>query len=108
MIRQNGNDQRAQRLKDRREATVAKEILERYVGRYPLTRNGFELVVTMEGDRRLTAESVGQFKYPLFAESETSFFFKDVDAEIEFAKDPNGAVTLVLHHGSFHEKAAKQ
>ena len=54
------------------------------------------------------AESVGQFKYPLFAESETSFFFKDLDAQIEFAKDANGGIThLVLHRGSVQEKGPK-
>jgi len=38
----------------------------------------------------LTAQFSGQAKAPLFAESETRFFQKAIDAEIEFGKDENG------------------
>jgi hypothetical protein len=40
----------------------------------------------------------GQGKVPLFAESETMFFPKGINAEIEFPKDAKGpAVQLTLH-----------
>jgi hypothetical protein len=46
------------------------------------------------------AQITGQPKLTLFAESERSFFYKAVDAQVEFAKDEKGAVTrLVLHQG---------
>ena len=107
VVRQNGGQQIAPRVKERNQIAVAPDILQRYVGRYALPRPGFALVITMEGGQ-LVAESIGQFKYPLFAESQTSFFFKDVDAQIDFEKDVNGAATyLVLHRGSVHEKAPK-
>ena len=45
-------------------------------------------------------------KIPLFAESETKFFPKVMDAEIEFLKDDKGAVThLVVHQGPAEIKA---
>ena len=54
-------------------------------------------------------ESIGQFKYPLFAESETHFFFKDVEAEIEFPANAKGEFAqLVLHRGSVHETATRK
>jgi hypothetical protein len=109
VVRQNGREQKAPRLVERKQVTapIANEVLQRYVGRYALPRAGFAFVVTLEGGR-LMAESIGQFKYPLYAESETSFFFKDVDAQIEFVKDAKDGVThLVLHRGSVHEKALK-
>ncbi len=45
----------------------------------------------------------------LFAESETKFFLKVVDAEIEFFKDDKGIVThLMLHQGAAEIKAPRK
>jgi len=79
LLRQNGGQQVGQRLKERKQIAVPENILQEYAGRYALPRLGFEFVITVEGGR-LTAESVGQFKYPLFADTETNFFFKHVAA----------------------------
>jgi hypothetical protein len=46
---------------------------------------------------------------PIFAESETKFFPKVVDAQIEFVRDSTGAVThMVLHQGPAEIKAVKK
>jgi hypothetical protein len=51
----------------------------------------------------------GQPRFPVFAESETRFFLKVVDAQIEFANDDKGAVTSVtLHQGGRDQKAARK
>jgi hypothetical protein len=48
-------------------------------------------------------------KVPIFAESETMFFPKVVDAEIEFFKNEKGQVThLVLHQGGRDTKALRK
>jgi hypothetical protein len=47
---------------------------------------GFDLVITLEGNQ-LVSQATGQTKIPLYAESETKFFPKVMDAEIEFLKD---------------------
>ncbi|MGH9855824.1 MAG: hypothetical protein ACREBD_38810 [Blastocatellia bacterium] len=48
----------------------------------------------------LIAGPAGQPKAELFAESETKFFFKTVDAQVTFVKDDKGVVThLILHEG---------
>jgi hypothetical protein len=108
LLIQNGRQQRVQRLKERKQITVPQNVLQGYAGRYALARSGFEFIVTVEGGR-LMAESVGQFKYPLFAETETHFFFKHVAAEIDFLKDAEGRVTsLTFRRGSLEEKAERK
>ncbi|HEY2014790.1 MAG TPA: serine hydrolase [Bryobacteraceae bacterium] len=96
ILHQGGRDQKALKKSDtveqRKEIKVARKILEQYVGTYEL-RPGFDLVVTLEGDQLMT-QATGQGKIPIFAESETRFFPKVMDAEIEFSGDH-----LVLRQG---------
>ena len=86
-------------LSDLKEVQVSREILGKYVGTYQLAPN-FNIVISLEGGR-LMAEGSGQPKYPLFAESETRFFVKDLDApEIEFTRNQKGeATSLTIHQG---------
>lgn len=91
----------------RDEVPVSTDILETYVGFYPLTPD-FALTVTVEnGD--LWAQATGQDNYQIFPESETEFFYTVVDAQITFTKDDAGNVTgLVLHQGGRNTPAPKQ
>jgi CubicO group peptidase (beta-lactamase class C family) len=77
----------------RKEASVPASTLARYVGTYQMPANA-EIAVTLEGSQ-LLARLTGQPAYPIFAESETLFFYKVVDATLEFQKDASGAVTAV-------------
>jgi CubicO group peptidase (beta-lactamase class C family) len=80
----------------RREATVKPEILAGYAGTYALFSD-FKLTVTVE-DGRLMVQATGQEKFPVFAESESRFFYKVVDAQITFERGGDGEVKrLVLH-----------
>ncbi len=92
---------------ERKEITVSPAILEKYVGTYELMPN-FDLVMTLEGGQLMT-QATGQSKFPMFAESETKFFLKVVDAEVEFFKNDKGEVThLILHQGGHDGKATKK
>lgn len=92
---------------ERKEITVPVKILAGYVGSYELEPN-FVLTVTLEGDKLMT-QAAGQEKIPIFAESETMFFTKVMDAQIEFVKNEKGQVThLVLHQGGHDVKAMKK
>jgi CubicO group peptidase (beta-lactamase class C family) len=92
---------------ERKEVTVSPAILEKYVGTYELMPN-FDLVMTLEGGQLMT-QATGQSKFPLFAESETKFFLKVVDAEVEFFKNDKGEVIhLILHQGGHDGKATKK
>jgi hypothetical protein len=111
VLYQNGQEMRAPRISDtvavRKEIAVPAAVLSRYVGTYEL-QPGFDLMITLEGNQ-LISQATGQGKAPLFAASETKFFLKVVDAEIEFVKDNKGAVThLILHQGPQEIKAAKK
>jgi hypothetical protein len=67
-----------------------------------------DMVVTVEGGQLIT-QLGAQPKVPLFAESETSFFAKVVDAQIEFKKDAAGKVTgLLLHQGPANIEAPRK
>ena len=63
---------------ERKEIAVPAKILAEYVGSYELGP-GFVFVVTLEGEQLIT-QITGQAKVQIFAESETIFFPKVVDA----------------------------
>jgi CubicO group peptidase (beta-lactamase class C family)/Tfp pilus assembly protein PilF len=91
---------------ERKEVTVDPKVLARYVGTYELM-DGADMLITLDGDQ--LSEKLGeQPTFPIFPESETMFFLKVVDAQIEFVKDASGAVTaLVLHQGGRDQKAPR-
>jgi CubicO group peptidase (beta-lactamase class C family) len=92
---------------ERKAVTLAPKILEAYVGSYEL-RPGFDMVVTLENGQLMT-QATGQRKTSIFAESETRFFLKVVEAEIEFVKDASGKVThLVLFQGGREVKGNRK
>ena len=92
---------------ERKEITVPPAILAKYVGTYELMPN-FDIVMTLEGGQLMT-QATGQSKFPLFAESETKFFLKVVDAEVEFFKNEKGEVThIILHQGGQDVKGTKK
>jgi D-alanyl-D-alanine-carboxypeptidase/D-alanyl-D-alanine-endopeptidase len=84
----------------RNEIQVDAAVLERYVGEYELTP-AFKIAVTREGVR-LFVQATGQPRFEIFAQSESEFFLKVVDAQIAFLKDG-----LVLHQGGMDQKAKK-
>jgi CubicO group peptidase (beta-lactamase class C family) len=92
---------------ERKVIDVAPKTLEAYTGTYEM-RPGFDMVVTLENGQLIT-QATGQPKIPIFAESETKFFPKVIDAEMEFFKDESGKVThLVLTQGSHEMKANRK
>jgi len=92
---------------ERKEIVVSPKILAGYVGAYEITPT-FRIVMTLEGGQLMT-QATNQPKFPLFAESETLFFLKVVDAQVEFVKNDKGEVThLILHQGGRDQKAVKK
>ncbi len=92
---------------ERKAITVPAGILEKYVGTYEIAPT-FSIAITLEGGQ-LMAQATNQPKFPLFAESETMFFLKVVDAQVEFFKDDKGNVThLVLHQGGHDATGTKK
>ncbi len=82
--------------KQRVEIVVDSVQLEKYTGVYQLSPT-FQLTITRAGSS-LFGQATGQPKVPIFAESETNFFLKVVDAQLTFVRDPSGNVdALILH-----------
>jgi hypothetical protein len=109
--RQMGNEIKAPRISDtvlvRKEIPLNPAILAQYVGTYEL-KPGTDFVITLEGGQLFSALT-GQGKVPMFAETDTKFFLKVVDAQYEFFKDEKGTVThLVLHQGPAEVKAMRK
>ncbi len=91
---------------ERKEIQVSRQVLAKYAGMYGLTP-GVEVTMTVE-DGRLMTQITGQPKFELFAESQTKFFLKVIDAKVEFFTDASGAVThLVIHQGGRDTTAKK-
>ena len=92
---------------EHKEITLPPEVLKQYVGTYELTP-AFSIAVTLEGDRLMT-QATNQQKLPVFPESETMFFLRVVDAQIEFVKDDKGQVaSLILHQNGRDIKGVKK
>lgn len=89
---------------ERQVVSLPRTTLESYVGTYEI-RPGRGLTVTLEGDQ-LMGQPMGSPKMPLLAEAEGKFFFKAVDAQVEFVKDPAGHITHALLRQRGHETKA--
>lgn len=93
---------------DRTEVTVDPALYDDYAGKYELVAQpGFVLTITREADR-LMAQATGQPQVELFPESETRFFLKVVDAQIEFVREASGAVAQLMLYQGGREMAANR
>ena len=91
---------------ERKEIQVAAKTLEKYVGQYQLTPQ-LVLNVTLE-EGKLLAQVSTQPKLELFAESETVFFFKTVNAQVTFVVNPQGEVTGIVFRQGGSDIPAKK
>jgi CubicO group peptidase (beta-lactamase class C family)/uncharacterized protein YneR len=69
-------------------------IFDNYVGEYELAP-GFIITVRREENKFIT-QATGQSAFEIFAESETVFFLKVVDAKIEFKKNAEGKTESLI------------
>ncbi|UCD64747.1 MAG: serine hydrolase [Candidatus Zixiibacteriota bacterium] len=87
-------------------AEVDPAIYDDYVGEYRLMPE-FTIVVALRGDRLFT-QATGQEEAEIFPRSESRFFLKVIDAELEFVRDETGKVTgLVFYQGEREMPAEK-
>ncbi len=114
ILHQGGHDQLAPRAGGdveqppaRKAVQIAPQILAAYAGVYEL-QPGVDVTMTVE-DGQLMTQITGQPKFPLFAESDTKFFLKVVDAQVEFVKNSSGRVeSMILHQGGRDTKANRK
>jgi CubicO group peptidase (beta-lactamase class C family) len=94
-------------ISERKEVSVAPTLLADYAGTYQLTPTVNNVVSVKDG--HLVSKLGNQPEVQLFAESDTKFFLKVVDAQIEFFRDPTThAVThLTLYQGGAEHEAKR-
>jgi CubicO group peptidase (beta-lactamase class C family) len=92
---------------ERKEITLDSKTLSRYTGAYQMA-SGANMVITLENDQ-LSSKLGPQRPIPIFPESQTMFFPKVVDAEIEFAKnDDQGRPTELILHQNGRDMSGKR
>lgn len=79
---------------ERKEISVAPAVLQQYLGVY--THDPATMTVTLEGNQ-LFSQLTNQPKVPIYPESETHFFLKVVDAQLDFVKEGEKVTKVVLH-----------
>lgn len=92
---------------EREEILVDAKVLARYTGVYQFAP-GMNMLVTME-DNHLSTKLGSQPFVPIYAESETMFFAKLVDAQIEFPKtDGEAKASQLILHQNGRDQTAKR
>jgi hypothetical protein len=87
---------------ERKEITLPVATLSKYVGTYEVAP-GVNMMMRLVGDH-LTTQLTGQGQIPVYAESDTKFFLKVVDAQVEFFTDASGAVTHAVMYQNGRER----
>ncbi len=92
---------------ERQAVKLAPAILKSYEGTYEINPR-FGITIRAEGDR-LIAQATGQGPLDLFPEAQDRFFYRAVDAQIDFTRDASGKVTgAVLHQNGRDQKAVRK
>jgi CubicO group peptidase (beta-lactamase class C family) len=93
---------------ERKEISVDPKVLARYVGAYQMPGGPAVMLVTLDNNQ-LISQMTGQGPIPIFPMSETRFFPKVVDAELEFSgSDAQGRATQMTLHQAGRDMAAKR
>ena len=90
----------------RREVALAPQVLDAVTGTYRIG-SGPTLTVRREG-AGLTAQLEGQQALPIFAESPTAFFYRAVDAQLDFVLDKKGRAARLVLHQAGHDTPAER
>jgi len=91
---------------ERKSITLAQKDFDALVGDYELRPN-FILTISRDGDRYFSQAS-GQGRIDIYAESDTKFFVKGMQAELTFQKDAEGKATAVVLKQHGREMPAKK
>ena len=86
---------------------VDRKILDRYVGNYEMLPGVMTFSVTREDDR-LLVQLTGQPRFRVYAESDTEFAYRVVEAKLTFVSNKKGVVErLILHQNGLDMPAVK-
>ena len=92
-----------QLISEKKEITLPPSVIARYVGEYEFS-NGQKMTARIDGGQ-LVLQTAGAPALTLLAESETRFFIRDRNLQIEFVRDTAATVTeLVVSQGTLQER----
>ena len=77
-------------------------MIAKYVGTYYDIIPGYNVTITMEGGH-LAAQTTGDTKRELLAESNTTFFQREPEGEYEFVQNDKGETTSVVYTMAGHK-----
>jgi hypothetical protein len=89
-------------MQQRKEIKLDAKVFSAYIGKYQMVENP-EFFVTISTENGLFyTQATAQPRFQIFAESDTKFFLKVVDAQITFIKEDKGKVTemVVFQNGN--------
>jgi serine-type D-Ala-D-Ala carboxypeptidase/endopeptidase len=110
VLHQNG-DHRAPRLSaaelppEPKEITLDAAVLGDYVGRYHFDFGMFDVMLKREA---LEVHLTGQPPLPVFASAKDKFFYKAVDAQLDFQRDAGGKIVAVVLHQNGRDMRAQR
>jgi hypothetical protein len=77
-------------------------VLATYVGVYELAPT-LSIAITLKNGQ-LMGQATNQQEFPIFPESQSKFFLKVADAQVEFFRDANGQIShLAVLHQDGHD-----
>ena len=79
--------------------------LANYVGKY---RFDFGVLDVAFRNGHLEAQLTGQHTFPIFASARDKFFYKVVDAQLDFERDAGGKVVAVVLHQNGRDTRASR
>lgn len=85
--------------------SVTEEQLERFVGSYKM--NSTTLISVTRDDARLYAQMTGQRRYRVYPTSETRFYYRVVEATIEFEVVDGAVRALILRQGGTEQRGTR-
>lgn len=95
-------------LNEHTEIYLPDNTLKQYTGVYAFDKK-HEVFITLENNRlQMEAPAGGLPKSTLYAESETMFYLKIIDAMIEFVKDKDGNITQLIAHANGKDEVCKK
>jgi CubicO group peptidase (beta-lactamase class C family) len=94
---------------ERKAIDIAPALLSEYAGTYRMTDAPIDNVIAIK-DGHLTTKLADQPALDLFGESETKFFLRAVDAQVEFFRDPttHAVNRLVLYQNGMEHEGKKK
>ena len=84
------------------------DVLKKYVGQYDFDKKHHVYITLENGQLQIEAPQGGLPKSPLFADNETNFYLKIINARIEFVKDTPGNITKLIAHYNGKDDVCKK